>query len=119
VSERHGRRSVSFAEALRFWFKLGWISFGGPAGQIAVMHRQIVERRRWLGEGRFLHAQEYFFFTKAAFVTFGGAYAVLAYVTQAVDRLALAETTPGPLIMVLQFVGFMAAWNHLSEHGIN
>lgn len=331
MSEGRGRRSVSFAEALRFWFKLGWISFGGPAGQIAIMHREIVERRRWLGEGRFLHAlnycmmlpgpeatqlaiyvgwllhrtaggvvagvlfvapsvlillalsyvyaahgttsfvsgllsgfkpvvvaivveavlrigrralkgrahfliaacafagiyllrvpfpaiillaalaglagarlrpeafgvqdkpkddgeaapksdeedarasrvieddepppahtlpstprvlkvllaglvlwlaplaavaswlgtsglhaHEYFFFTKAALVTFGGAYAVLAYVTQAVtvapfnwlappqavDGLALAETTPGPLIMVLQFVGFMAAWNH-------
>jgi chromate transporter len=71
-----------------------------------------------------LHAQEYRFFTQAALVTFGGAYAVLAYVTQAVvgehhwltpaqavDGLALAETTPGPLIMVLQFVGFVAAWN--------
>ncbi|MET0650516.1 MAG: chromate efflux transporter [Pyrinomonadaceae bacterium] len=79
----------------------------------------------WLGAGG-IHAQEYFYFTKAAFVTFGGAYAVLAYVTQAVtvepynwlapaqavDGLALAETTPGPLIMVLQFVGFMAGWNH-------
>jgi chromate transporter len=322
-------RSVTFGEALRFWVKLGWISFGGPAGQIAIMHRELVERRRWLSEERFLHAlnycmmlpgpeatqlaiyvgwlmhrtpggvvagaffvipsilvllllsyvyaahgntafvtglltgfkpvvvaivveavikigsralkrrahlliaalsfasiyflrvpfplivllaglagyagtrfwprafaaepkkdvekaavetekgeglplviddnkpppphtlpsrarvlkvlaaglllwlvplallawglgvggihaQEYFYFTKAAFVTFGGAYAVLAYVTQAVtvepynwlspaqavDGLALAETTPGPLIMVLQFVGFMAGWNH-------
>jgi chromate transporter len=70
-----------------------------------------------------LHAAEYRFFTQAAFVTFGGAYAVLAYVTQAaagpfgwithsqaIDGLALAETTPGPLIMVLQFVGFLAAW---------
>ena len=73
-----------------------------------------------------LHAQEYRFFTTAALVTFGGAYAVLAYVTQiltadpynwltrtqSVDGLALAETTPGPLIMVLQFVGFIAAWNN-------
>jgi len=72
-----------------------------------------------------LHSQLYLFFTKAAFVTFGGAYAVLAYVnqaavnyygwitkTQAVDGLALAETTPGPLIMVLQFMGFMAVWNN-------
>ena len=326
--ERAGRR-VPFAEALRFWVKLGWISFGGPAGQIAIMHRELVERRRWLSEERFLHAlnycmmlpgpeaqqlaiyigwlmhrtwggiaagaffvipsvfvllllsyvyaehgnttfvtgllsgfkpvvvaivveavikiggralkrrahlfiatasfasiyflhvpfplivllaglagyagtrfwpgafaaeakkndesaavkteeseglplviddrqpppphtlpsrarvlkvvsvglvlwlvplallawrlgtggihaQEFFYFTKAAFITFGGAYAVLAYVTQAVtvapynwlspaqavDGLALAETTPGPLIMVLQFVGFMAGWNH-------
>jgi chromate transporter len=322
-------RHVPFAEALRFWVKLGWISFGGPAGQIAIMHRELVERRRWLSEERFLHAlnycmmlpgpeaqqlaiyigwlmhrtwggiaagaffvipsifillllsyiyaahgntavvtgllsgfkpvvvaivveavikiggralkrrahfviaaaafasiyflhvpfplivllagltgyagtrfwpsafaaetktvderaaaetkesegpplviddskpppphtlpsrarvlkvlcvglalwlvplallawrlgvgglhtQEYLYFTRAAFVTFGGAYAVLAYVTQtvtvapyqwlshvqAVDGLALAETTPGPLIMVLQFVGFMAGWNH-------
>jgi chromate transporter len=72
-----------------------------------------------------LHAAEYRFFSQAAYVTFGGAYAVLAYVTQAttgpggwitpaeaVDGLALAETTPGPLIMVLQFIGFTAAWNH-------
>ncbi|HEX7316756.1 MAG TPA: chromate efflux transporter [Pyrinomonadaceae bacterium] len=327
--EERADRHVSFGEALRFWVKLGWISFGGPAGQIAIMHRELVERRRWLSEERFLHAlnycmmlpgpeatqlaiyvgwlihrtpggivagaffvipsilvllllsyvyaahgntafvtgmlsgfkpvvvaivveavikiggralkrrahlliatasfasiyflhvpfplivllaglagyagtrfwpgafvaetkkvdesgrveteetdglplviddrasppphtltsrarvlkvlgvglvlwvvpltvlawllgtggihaQEYFYFTKAAFVTFGGAYAVLAYVTQAVtvapynwlspaqavDGLALAETTPGPLIMVLQFVGFMAGWNH-------
>ena len=79
----------------------------------------------WWRGGASLHAQEYRFFTQAALVTFGGAYAVLAYVTQAavgsygwlthaqaVDGLALAETTPGPLIMVLQFVGFMAGWNH-------
>lgn len=70
-----------------------------------------------------LPAKLYLFFTQAAFVTFGGAYAVLAYVNQAavsqfgwisaaqaVDGLGLAESTPGPLIMVLQFVGFMAGW---------
>jgi len=45
-----------FGEALYFWFKLGWISFGGPAGQISIMHREIVERCRWLGEDHFLHA---------------------------------------------------------------
>ncbi len=313
--EASGSDQVSFAEAFRFWVKLGFISFGGPAGQIAIMHRELVERRRWVSEERFLHAlnycmllpgpeaqqlaiyigwllhrvpggivagaffvipsifillalsyiyaafgnvaavagalagfkpvvvaivveavlkigrraltrrthyliaaaafisiyflhipfplivlaaglvglaatrlrpsvaqsrkdqpesaivddnasrpahtrpsrsralrtiaaglalwavpffalawwrgwsslyaQEYRFFTQAALVTFGGAYSVLAYVTQAavadygwlsqtqaVDGLALAETTPGPLIMVLQFVGFMAGWNH-------
>ena len=48
--------SPSFGETLRFWWKLGWISFGGPAGQIAIMHREIVERRRWLSEDHFLHA---------------------------------------------------------------
>jgi len=46
----------TFREALRFWFKLGCISFGGPAGQIAVMHRELVERKRWIEESRFLHA---------------------------------------------------------------
>lgn len=286
-----------FAEAARFWIRLGFISFGGPAGQIAIMHREIVDRRRWLDEVSFTHALNfcmllpgpealqlaiflgwkmhgvrgglvaglgfvlpaivllfglsvvyvlygtmhwlagvlfglkvavvalvaqallrigvralrtplhqalavgafvaleflgvpfplivlaaalaggwatrhdlpvraasqaasvraytlrvvivgfvlwavplallaasvglhtlwsslYLFFTKAAFVTFGGAYAVLGYVTerlvdglgwvtaaQSVDGLALAETTPGPLIIVLQFMGFMAGWN--------
>ena len=50
---------VSFAEALRFWLKLGFISFGGPAGQIAIMHRELVERRRWISERRFLHALNY------------------------------------------------------------
>lgn len=311
-------RAVPFSEAFRFWLKLGFISFGGPAGQIAIMHRELVDKRRWLGDERFLHAlnfcmllpgpeaqqlaiyigwlmhrtiggivaglffvlpsvfimlalsyvyaaygkigvvagvldgfkavvvaivfealvkisrkalkrrvhyviaaaafvaiyflhvpfplivlgaavigllgsrfavqyfaadgrqnadaenvlsnnkidliehrpqranmlktvfafaalwslpfvallmwrgadslfvQEYKFFSVSALVTFGGAYAVLAYVTQAVttapynwitptqavDGLALAETTPGPLIMVLQFIGFMAGWNN-------
>lgn len=46
----------TFAEALRFWWKLGWISFGGPAGQIAIMHKEIIERRRWMSEEHFLHA---------------------------------------------------------------
>ncbi len=50
---------VSFGEALRFWLKLGFISFGGPAGQIAIMHRELVEQRRWISEKRFLHALNY------------------------------------------------------------
>ncbi|MFZ1321977.1 MAG: chromate efflux transporter [Ignavibacteria bacterium] len=70
----------------------------------------------------------YLFFTKAAFVTFGGAYAVLPYVAQfsvenlkwltdlqMIDGLALGETTPGPLVMVLAFVGFMAGYNHFDS----
>lgn len=51
--------TLSFWQALGFWFKLGWISFGGPAGQIALMHSELVERRRWLSEKRFLHALNY------------------------------------------------------------
>ena len=50
---------VSFAEAFRFWLKLGFISFGGPTGQIAIMHAELVERRRWISENRFLHALNY------------------------------------------------------------
>ncbi len=52
----HGHAHVSFPAALRFWLKLGFISFGGPAGQIAVMHQELVERRRWIDEAHFLHA---------------------------------------------------------------
>jgi chromate transporter len=46
----------SFAEAVRFWLKLGFISFGGPTGQIAIMHKELVEARRWISESHFLHA---------------------------------------------------------------
>jgi chromate transporter len=76
----------------------------------------------WRGTGDTL-TQLGFFFTKAAFVTFGGAYAVLSYITdvavssgwlstgQMLIGLGLAESTPGPLIMVTQYAGFLAAWN--------
>ena len=57
IASQH--RTVSFNEAFRFWVKLGFISFGGPAGQIAIMHRELVERRRWISEERFLHALNY------------------------------------------------------------
>jgi len=51
--------AVSFSAALRFWLKLGFISFGGPTGQIAIMHQELVEQRRWISERRFLHALNY------------------------------------------------------------
>jgi chromate transporter len=49
----------SFAEAFRFWLKLGFISFGGPTGQIAIMHAELVEKKKWISENRFLHALNY------------------------------------------------------------
>ena len=51
--------AVPFGDAMRFWLRLGFISFGGPAGQIAIMHRELVEQRRWISERRFLHALNY------------------------------------------------------------
>ncbi len=53
------RQAVSLFEALSYWLKLGFISFGGPAGQISMMHQELVERRRWISEHRFLHALNY------------------------------------------------------------
>ena len=63
VNEQHPAGLVpahpSFAEATRVWAKIGLLSFGGPAGQIAIMHRELVEERRWISESRFLHALNY------------------------------------------------------------
>jgi chromate transporter len=59
ADQAHPPRAPSLSEALRFWLKLGCISFGGPAGQIALMHRELVQQRRWISERRFLHALNY------------------------------------------------------------
>lgn len=92
-------------------------------GWIAVWLAPLAVCLGLLGPGNVL-TKEGFFFAKAALLTFGGAYAVLPYVgqqavethgwlsaTQMMDGLGLAETTPGPLILVLQFVGFLGGWN--------
>lgn len=54
-----GRQNVSLAEAFRVWLRVALLSFGGPAGQIAVMHRIVVDEKRWISEARFLHALNY------------------------------------------------------------
>lgn len=151
-----------FGHALRFWLLLRCISFGGPAGQIAIMHGELVDKRRWIDEHAFQRGLNFSvrralrvtgaclllwwlpivligawlgtdstalamgtFFSKTALVMLGGAYAVLPYVAdravegygwlspeQTMTGLGLAETTPGPLILVLEFVGFAGAWQH-------
>ena len=55
----HACAPVTFREALKFWFWLGCVSFGGPAGQIALMHEELVVKRRWISESRYLHALQY------------------------------------------------------------
>ncbi len=110
-SPQHARPSFKRAIVLLLVFGILWFL---PIASVAFWRG---------GNATLLH--EGLFFSKAAVVTFGGAYAVLPYVAQRavehfawltpgqmMDGLGLAETTPGPLIMVLQFVGFLAAWNH-------
>lgn len=55
----HPPEQVTLSQAFWYWLKLGFISFGGPAGQIAIMHQDLVERMRWISERRFLHALNY------------------------------------------------------------
>jgi chromate transporter len=107
----HTRPSVARAVRVTvLWLAIWW----GP----------VIFAIAWLGPDHSV-SQEGLFFGKAAVVTFGGAYAVLPYVAQQavehyqwlqapqmLDGLGLAETTPGPLIMVVQFVGFLGGWNH-------
>ena len=59
ISQTKPQSSISFREAFLFWLKLGFISFGGPAGQISIMHQELVERKRWISDGRFMHALNY------------------------------------------------------------
>jgi chromate transporter len=59
ISKQTATRTPTFGEAFRFWLKLGFISFGGPAGQIAIMQTELVDRKRWISQSRFLHALNY------------------------------------------------------------
>src|SRR5258707_3403484 len=58
-AEADAGHGISFGEAFRVWLRVALLSFGGPAGQIAVMHRILVEEKRWISESRFLHALNY------------------------------------------------------------
>src|ERR1700730_18487890 len=59
VAKRDRQLAPTFGEALCFWLKLGFISFGGPTGQIAIMQTELVEKRKWISHSRFLHALNY------------------------------------------------------------
>ncbi len=70
---------VSFLEAVIYWLKLGFISFGGPAGQISMMHQELVEKRRWISEHRFLHALNYTMVLPPLFILSGLTWIYLVY----------------------------------------
>lgn len=134
-------KSPSFKEAFFVFLQVAAYSFGGPANQIAVMHRLLVDEKQWIDEKQFLNALNYcmllpgpeahqliILFSKTAILSFGGAYAVLSYIAQQavqtygwlkpvemLDGLGMAETTPGPLIQVVQFVGFLAAYRYAGD----
>ena len=59
IARQDRHHAPTFAEAFRFWLKLGFISFGGPTGQIAIMQTELVEKKKWISESRFLHALNY------------------------------------------------------------
>src|SRR6476619_8099592 len=59
ASRAQARHGVTLREAVRVWLRVAMLSFGGPAGQIALMHRILVEEKRWISEARFLHALNY------------------------------------------------------------
>jgi chromate transporter len=132
VKSGNGNSKASLANEEGYLIHAGTITAKGNWSPVKVILLLVLFAVLWLvpflalratDEGRFWQVL-ILFFTKAAFVTFGGAYAVLPYVAQVtvqklhwlsslqmMDGLALGETTPGPLIMVLAFVGFMAAYN--------
>lgn len=88
------------------------MSFGGPAGQIALMHRLLVEERKWVSESRFLHALNYCMLLPGPEAQQLATYIGWLVPGEMLDGLGLAETTPGPLILVLQFVAFLAAYRN-------
>ena len=59
TASTHPPAPVTLGESFKYWLKLGFISFGGPAGQIAMMHQELVEKRRWISEHRYLHGLNY------------------------------------------------------------
>jgi chromate transporter len=94
---------VSLAEASRFWLQLGWMSFGGPAGQIALLHRELVDRRRWLSERRYLHALNYCMLLPGPEAMQLATY--LGWLMHGVPGGLIAGVKPAVLAIVL-----MAAW---------
>ena len=104
----------TFAEAFRFWLKLGFVNFGGPAGQIALMHDELVERRKWISEPRFLHALNYCMLLPGPeamqLATYVG---WLLHGTRGGLAAGLLFILPGALLMLL-LTAVYAAWGEVA-----
>ena len=108
------RRSVSFGEALAAWAKIGVLSFGGPAGQIALMHRVLVEEKRWVDEPRFLHALNYCMLLPGPEAQQLATY--VGWLLHGIRGGLVAGTLfvlPGTLVMLGLSLGY-AAWHELA-----
>jgi chromate transporter len=104
---------IPFAEAFRFWLKLGFISFGGPAGQIAVMHKELVERRRWISEHRFLHALNYCMLLPGP-----EAQQLATYIGWLMHRTWGGVVAGGLFVLPSLFILIVLSWGYLA-HGSN
>lgn len=104
---------VAFGEALRFWLKLGLISFGGPAGQIAIMHTELVERRRWISEKRFLHALNYCMLLPGP-----EAQQLATYIGWLMHRTAGGIAAGGLFVLPSLFILIVLSWVYLHFGGI-
>ena len=103
---------VPFAEAFRFWLKLGFINFGGPAGQIAIMHREIVEQKQWIGEEQFVLILAIYFAGKVFFAPgsidyFAVALASLSFVLLLRARIPMYVLVPAAALAGLAWKIFL------------
>src|SRR5258708_3406919 len=90
TTEAGAGHGISFGEAFRVWLRVALLSFGGPAGQIAVMHRILVEEKNWISESRFLHALNYFMLLPAP-----EAHHLATYIRCLRDRILGRQERPG------------------------
>ena len=106
VCEGRPTSTVTFRDTLLVWVKVELNSFGGPAGQIAVMHRYLVEEKKWISESRFLHALNYCMLLPGPETRQPATCVGRLKPGEMLEGLGLAETTPGPLILALHFASF-------------
>lgn len=107
--EQEGTTTPAFREALRFWLKLGFISFGGPTAQIAIMHMEVVERRKWIDEPTFLHALNFCMLLPGP-----EAQQLATYIGWRMHGLRGALAAGGLFVLPSAFILWLLSWIYLS-----